>query len=96
MVKTSISTTYKSVDGWHVFVSEDLPGLYVASKDLYSAYHDVAGSIQALLKLDEGIECSVSPEVPLNEFLAMVRGVGTEHDDFVLTNRRFAVLGAHA
>jgi hypothetical protein len=96
MVKTSISTTYRAVDGWHVFVSDDLPGLYVASKDLYSAYHDVAGSIQALLKLDEGVDCSVAPEVPLQDFLAMVRGGEMDNGNIVPEARRFCVSGAHA
>ena len=96
MVKTSIVTTYRAEDGWHVFVSDDLPGLYVASKDLYSAYHDVAPSIQALLKLDEGVDCTVAPEVSLQDFLAMVRGSEGENGNVVLENRRFCVSGAHA
>ena len=95
MVKTSISTTYRAIDGWHVFVSDDLPGLYVASKDLYSAYHDVANSIQSLLKLDEGIDCTVSPEVSLQDFLAALRGGAADNGNVVLPKRRFCVSGAH-
>ena len=96
MVKTSISTTYRTVEGWHVFVSDDLPGLYVASKDLQSAYDDVVRSIQSLLKLDEDVDCEVFPEVPLDEFLAMLRGVQSENADAVQVHRRFAVRGLHA
>ena len=94
--KTSIETTYKSVDGWHVFMSDELPGLYVASRDLDAAYRDVAPSIQALLKLDEGVDCTVSPEVSLAVFLASVRGVDADFDDLPLTSRRFGVFGCHA
>jgi len=96
MVKTSISTSYRAVDGWHVFVSDDLPGLYVASKDLCSAFHDVANSIQVLLKLDEGIDCTVAPEVSLQDFLAVVRGGDADSGNTVPVARRFCVSGAHA
>lgn len=90
-VRTTISTTYKHVDGWHVFASDELAGLYVASKDLATAFRDVAPSIQALLKLDEGIDCMVAPEVPFDEWLAAVRGVASDFDDHVPTRRRFVV-----
>ena len=96
MPKTTILTTYKNAEGWHVFMSDDLPGLYVASRDLSVAYDDVARSIQLLLKLDEGLDCTVSPELPLQEFIAFAHGVSSDWDDVVKTNRRFVVSGIHA
>lgn len=76
---TSFKVDYKNVQGWHVFTSEELPGLYVASKDPEKAYDDVAGAIAMLVELDTGITCKVAPEVPFSEF--------------VQTHRRRAVRG---
>lgn len=61
---TDVQTKYKSSEGWHVFYSDELPGLYVANKDIERAYNDVGPCIEMLLKLDKGIECKVSPELP--------------------------------
>ena len=74
-----------------MFKSPDLPGLYVASPDLAVAYEDVARSIEALLELDEGIRCTVVPELPLEQFLARAKGVDSALDDFVPPVRRFSV-----
>lgn len=71
--KTSICVEYKFVDGWHVFASEALPGLYVASQDAKKAFDDVAPSIQMLLKLDEGIDCEVETEPGFEEFLELAK-----------------------
>lgn len=88
--KTSIGVTYRSADGWHVFESPELPGLCVASKDPEVAYNDVAPSIRALLKLDEGIDLQVRPEQPLREFLAALRGE-TRDSLHILASRRFSI-----
>lgn len=97
--KTSIWATYKYVDGWHIFRSDDVVGLYVAHKDAERAYNDVAGSIQLLLKLNEGIDCKVVPELTFKEFLTSLR----DHDEeaandapLVMSGRRFAVMGMAA
>ena len=95
-VKTSVSITYTAKDGWHVFASDELPGLYVASRDLATAYNDVGRSIEALLMLDEGIACVVEPEVAMDEFLAALRGLPSDNADYMPTVRRFAVYGACA
>jgi len=50
-------------DGWHVYTCEQLPGLYVASKDQRKAYGDVPIAIQALIKLDFGVDCLVAHKV---------------------------------
>lgn len=80
-----------------MIVSNELPGLYVASRDLKEAFMDVAPSIEALIFLDFGVKCEVTPEVPFDDFAARVKGVEPEHDDFVpAATRRFSVLGACA
>lgn len=88
--KSSICVTYLNLDGWHVFRSPDLPGLYVASQDAGAAFNDVGPSIQMLLKLDLGIDCKVVPETPLREFLA-ARHSKSRDGGVVLESRRFVL-----
>lgn len=99
-MKTSICARYKHVDGWHIFQSDELPGLYVASTDAEAAYNDIAPSIELLLKLNAGIECKAFPEMPFREF---VQAAAAEADEItadvaplVLSDRRFSVMGSHA
>lgn len=55
--------------GWYVYTCDQLPGMYVAHADDRVAYNDVPGSIAALLKLDLGMDCTVSHKVPYHEFV---------------------------
>lgn len=71
--RTSICVSYKHVEGWHIFTSDEIRGLYVASSDAELAYNDVALSIEKLLKLDEGMVCKVEPELTFAEFVNAVR-----------------------
>jgi hypothetical protein len=88
--KTSICAKYKSVDGWHIFDSDDLPGLYVASRDAVTAYEDVAPAIEALIDLDEGIKVEAKPELSLAEFLESLKGEVPEQP-LVMSDKRFSV-----
>ena len=63
-----VAVRYKSVDGWHVFASPNMPGLYVASQDAREAFDDVATAIQKLVKLDTGHDVRVEPALPYEEF----------------------------
>lgn len=72
-ITSSICVEYKYREGWHIFTSEEVFGLYVASKDQELAYNDVATSIQLLLELNEGIKCDVHPELTFKEFLKVAR-----------------------
>lgn len=89
--KTSICVTYKFVDGWHIFASEDLPELYVASPDAELAFNDVGPSIQLLLKLNDGLECTVEPELDFAEFVQLAKHDGELDRPLVLSDKRFAV-----
>lgn len=93
---------YKNVDGVHVFTSEDLPGLYIASKDDEAAYRDVAEGIKLLVRLDYGMECEVSPAMTPEEFFGHVEieedkttatAAIKEEQTFspILSNKMFAV-----
>lgn len=96
-VVTSVHATYKAIGEWHIFTSADVPGLYVASRDAQAAYDDVAPSIQALLRLNEGVECEVRAEQSFADFLRSLRGNAEDDDSLpVMTSRRFALLGCAA
>lgn len=92
---SSVAVRYKATfDGWHVFTSNDLPGLYVASTDAETAYNDVGPSIEKLLKLDLGLEATIRPELPFEQFVAVVRKTAPAHR--FLTQQRYAILAKAA
>ena len=93
---TSICVNYKNVDGWHVFMSDDMPGLYVAHQDAKTAYDDLCPAIQTLLELDEGVTCRVQPELSFKEFVEQAKAgdaerVETQRPMLQLSDKRFAV-----
>lgn len=92
--KTSIEVKYKGVDGWHIFESDELVGLLVASKDPKTAFNDVATSIEKLLMLDEGITCTARPELTLDDFLVTVKGKEVEEHQLVMEDKRFIITEA--
>lgn len=91
MTVTTICAKYKHVDGWHTFVSDELPGLYVAHKDAKVAFEDVGPSIALLMRLDHGVECEVIPELPLNDFLRAHGGSVSDDLAMLTQSRRFAL-----
>lgn len=97
-VNTSICARYKFSEGWHIFDSDELPGLYVASRDPEQAFKNVAQVIEGLFKLDHGVEITVVPEMPVKEFLSRIASHDESNDDapLVMSDRRFHVVGALA
>ncbi len=92
MPKTSICVRYKFVDDWHVFQSDEVPGLYVASRDARLAFEDVGPAIKLLMKLNEGVDCEVVPEATFREFIAAARDDREAHEEaLVLSNKRFVL-----
>ena len=69
-VATEIRVNRRQRDGWSVYTSPDLPGLYVASKNDREAYEDVPLAIQMLFRLDYQIDVSVSHKVDYDNFVA--------------------------
>jgi hypothetical protein len=67
---TVVIVNRKERDGWFVYTSDDIPGLYVASHDDQVAYDDLPASIRLLVKLNHGIECQVFHTVPYAEFVS--------------------------
>jgi len=70
---TVITVEHRCVDGWHVFTSADVFGLYVASKDPMKAIEDVIPSVQLLLRKNEGIDFEVVPTQRFRDFLMAAR-----------------------
>lgn len=69
----AIRVNYRLIDGYHVYTSDDVYGLYVASQDAAKAYAAVAPSLEKLIKLNEGIDCSVEPAMTFSELVRSAR-----------------------
>lgn len=87
---TSICVSHKYVEDWHVFSSDDLPGLYVASKDARIAFEDVATSIEKLVLLNESLHIKAAPEMSFKQFLEKIEGAVVD-DILVLEDKRFII-----
>lgn len=90
---SSICVNYKNVDGWHVFQSDEIHGLYVANKDARTSYEDVKVAIENLILLDEKVKCTVQPEMSFEEFISSMKGeTDINHiQPFTMSNKRYAV-----
>jgi hypothetical protein len=64
---------YRFMEGYHVFTSKDVEGLYVASQDPRKAYESLKPAIELLIRENEGINCEIEHAVSLPEFLEDVR-----------------------
>lgn len=89
--KTSICVSHKFTEDWHVFSSDDLPGLYVASRNSEVAFKDVGNAIEKLLMLNEGITCKAVPELTFKEFLELSEA-DNEDEIIVLEDKRFSLI----
>jgi hypothetical protein len=70
----TVAVHYRFIDGYHIFTSNEVYGLYVASRDPQKAYERVGPAIAQLLNVNEGISCEVEPTVSLREFLRSLKG----------------------
>lgn len=60
-------------DGWYIYTSDQLPGLYLASPDDRKAYEDLPAAIRELIRLESGVECRIMPKVGYREFQALLQ-----------------------
>jgi hypothetical protein len=88
----AIRVSYRFIDGYHVYTSDDVYGLYVANRDPARAYAAVGPSLEKLIRLNEGISCRVEPVLTFSELVrsARHRGEPVLHE---ITSRSFV---AHA
>ena len=68
-----ITVDYRCINGYHVYTSTDVYGLYVANSDPEAAYNAVGPSLEKLIKLNEGIVCRVRPMMTFSELVNSVR-----------------------
>ncbi len=68
-----ILVDYRVIDGWHVFTSEQVRGLYVANPDQHLAYEAVAPTIEKLLAENESVNVAVKPVLAFGTFLHRMR-----------------------
>ena len=57
----AIRVNYRFIDGYHIYTSSDVYGLYVANADSQAAYDAVGPSLERLIKLNENTDCRVVP-----------------------------------
>ena len=85
VIQTQVKVHKHMRDSWHVYTCDQLPGLYVASKDHRIAYEDVPFAIRELIRLDFGLECVVAHQrayPDLQELVtAVVDGIAEQTDE---------------
>jgi hypothetical protein len=87
----TIHVQYRFVDGYHVFTSEEVRGLYVASKDPQKAFEDVAPVLRELITMKLKAPCEIEPTISFDEFMAYVDARRSMPPASVLASREFIV-----
>ena len=66
-----ITVTHECEDGWHIFTSAQMPGLFLTGRkeDLQEIYEGVPTVIADLARADFGREVMVSPEKTYSSYL---------------------------
>lgn len=73
VASASIVVSHRVEEGWHIFQSDQLPGLYVVNRDPRRAYEAVGPAIAQLVRLDNNIEVTAVPEVSFEDFIGPAR-----------------------
>ena len=68
----TIHVTYRFIDGYHVFTSEDVKGIYVASKEARIAFDNVGPVLKDLIELKLKHAVEVEPTMTFDAFMAYV------------------------
>ena len=91
-----IDIVHRVVDDWHVFTSDEIFGLYVASEDPKQAYDMLAPAVEELLRLNEGLEVRAEAMFTLQELLARHRSrkQAKPVPAFAIRNQRFLIRSA--
>lgn len=77
---TTVNVQYRHRDGWHIFTSTDMAGLYIASRDPRAAYEDVPVGVRRLIELDFGCKCDVTRAQSFDTFAQAALGRVAEGD----------------
>ena len=65
----TIAVKYRFIDGYHVFTSEDVKGLHVASKDAKKAFDSVSEVLEELIWRKTKQRGVVEPAMPFEQWL---------------------------
>jgi hypothetical protein len=87
-----LNVQYRFIDGHHVFTSEEVDGLYVASQDPRRAYDDLSHAIKQLVLMNDHVSIELSPMLNFREFLSQARRTAAAGEPpFELGPQQFAV-----
>lgn len=64
----TVAVDYREEDGWHMFFSKEIVGLFVAGPDRVKAYNQVPAVLEKLARLNDGQSCSYSPVISAEDF----------------------------
>lgn len=67
---TTVTVNYRNVDGYHIFTSDQVFGLYVATKHAERAVAALQPSLELLLAKNYGVNCRLEPAAEFGEFVA--------------------------
>jgi hypothetical protein len=87
----TVHVKYRFVDGYHIFTSDEVRGLYVASKDAREAFDSVSPMLQELISLKLKVLCKVETPMTFDEFSAHVEAGAATPAAPVMANREFIV-----
>jgi hypothetical protein len=87
----AISVRYRFVDGYHIFTSPDVRGLYVASRDPRNAYDSVAEVLQELASRQSGVPVEIVPTLTFEEWINRGRKTMAPERPPVMRGRDFLI-----
>jgi len=87
----TVRTQYRFVDGYHVFTSEDVRGLYVASKDAREAFDSLCPVLEQLINLKLKVRCEVEPAMSFDQFMDYLESRRSMSEPPILAEREFIV-----
>jgi hypothetical protein len=76
MSARALHIEYREIEGYHIFTSPDVFGLYIATKDAARAQAQIAPAVVELLKLNEKLVGSIECTPQLGDFIATFRSNG--------------------
>lgn len=91
-VPTTVKVQYRHRDGYHIFTSDQVFGLYVATKNAERAIALLQPSLETLLHKNYGIKCRLEMAAEFGEFVAHHRN--PRRDGGGLTDRTYVVRAA--
>lgn len=62
-----VRVQYRSIEGYHVFTSSDVYGLYIASQDLEAARHRIGAALRELLQTNYSVVADVKLAASFSE-----------------------------